>query len=291
MQSILIIGFGIMGRVSGALLKEKGFNVRAFDAYPQALEKARDMGIEPVASLSEGAAACDLAILFLPGPEQIEACVTGADGLLAGAKTGFIIIDMATSSPQCTEKVAAVAAAGGVGYIDAPVLGRPSKVGQWALPVGGEIAHLEKVRPALEVLASNIMHLGPSGSGHKVKLLNQMMFGAINAMTAEMMAVAEKVGVDPGLLYETITSSKAGTVSNLFLELGARVRDNDYADPTFSVDMLAKDVRLGLEMAKANGASPILGRVVDFINESARGKGQGSLDTACMWQSVRGFWK
>ena len=95
-----------------------------------------------------------------------------------------------------------------------------------------------------------------------MKLLNQMMFGAINAMTAEMAAIADRLGLPPRQLCEIITASKAGTVSNLFVELGQRIADNRYDDPTFSIDLLEKDIRLGLEMATAAGAVPRLGAVV-----------------------------
>jgi 3-hydroxyisobutyrate dehydrogenase-like beta-hydroxyacid dehydrogenase len=109
-------------------------------------------------------------------------------------------------------------------------------------------------------------------------------------MTAEMMAIADKVGVAPKLLYETITSSQAGTVSNLFKELGARIAADDYDNPTFSVDLLIKDVRLAVEMAKAHGAPPLLARTVEFLNEAARAQGLGSADTAVMWKCYRRFW-
>jgi 3-hydroxyisobutyrate dehydrogenase-like beta-hydroxyacid dehydrogenase len=117
-----------------------------------------------------------------------------------------------------------------------------------------------------------------------------MMFSAINAMTAEMMAVAEKVGVPPKLLYETITSSQAGTVSNLFIELGKNIANEEYDEPTFSVDLLCKDVRLAIEMAKAHDAPPLLAGLIQFINETAQAQGLGAKDTAVMWKACRSFW-
>jgi len=290
-MKILIVGFGIMGQAAGKALLAAGHEIHAYDAYQGSQEMARQAGVSLAPTPAEGAMLCDACILFLPGPVQIETCVTGADGLLEGARPGFIIVDMCTSDPECTLRMAEAAERKKVDYLDAPVLGRPASIGQWTLPVGGDSAALERARPFLSALARNILHLGASGTGHKIKLLNQMMFGAINAMTAEMMAVADKVGVSPALLYETITASQAGTVSNLFKELGARIRDDSYEDPTFSVDNLAKDVRLGLSMAQQNGASPVLGRSVDFLNEAARAQGHGRLDTACMWKAVRHFWE
>lgn len=290
-MKILVVGFGVMGQVTGKALLENGHDLQVFDSWPGSQDAARELGASVCATPAQGAKECDACILFLPGPAQITACVIGEGGVLEMARPGFIIVDMCTSEPGNTVRMAGVAAEKKVDYLDAPVLGRPASVGRWCLPVGGCETALERIRPVLSLLAQDIRHIGPSGSGHKIKLLNQMMFGAINAMTAEMMAVADNVGVSPALLYETITASQAGTVSNLFKELGARVRDDVYDDPTFSVDNLAKDVRLGLAMAQESGAAPILGRTVDFLNEAARAQGQGRLDTACMWKVVKRFWE
>jgi 3-hydroxyisobutyrate dehydrogenase-like beta-hydroxyacid dehydrogenase len=97
------------------------------------------------------------------------------------------------------------------------------------------------------------------------------------------------MGIAPKLLYETITASQAGTVSNLFKELGARIAEDDYNNPTFSVNLLIKDVSLAVGMARQSGALPILGQTVEFINGLARTQGQGELDTAAMWKSMRGL--
>jgi len=107
----------------------------------------------------------------------------------------LVIVDMSTVDPGVTRRMSETALQKGVGYLDAPVLGRPAAVGNWALPVGGRAHDLDQCRPILELVAAKIFHIGESGSGNKVKLLNQLMFGAINAMTAEMMAVAEKIGI------------------------------------------------------------------------------------------------
>ena len=132
--------------------------------------------------------------------------------------------------------------------------------------------------------------MGPSGTGNKIKLLNQLMFGAINAITAEMMAIAEKVGIPPKLLYETITASQASTVSNLFKELGKHIVADDYDDPAFTVDLLNKDIRLAVQMAKAHNAPPLLSRTVEHINEMARAQGFGNKDTSVMWKCFHAMW-
>jgi 3-hydroxyisobutyrate dehydrogenase/2-hydroxy-3-oxopropionate reductase len=280
-----------MGRAVAGKLMECGIPVRAYDVAASCVEQARAQGVIICDSLAQLAESVDWVILLLPGPAEIAVSVVGPGGLASTLSKGSVIIDMSTSSPANTVAMEAAAGENGIGYLDAPVLGRPATVGNWSLPIGGDPKVLEKVRPLLELVAGNLIHIGPSGSGHKVKLLNNLMFGAINAMTAEMMAVAERVGIEPARLYDVITASQAATVSNLFKEAGRRVCDNRYDDPTFTVALLAKDVRLGLEMAEAAGAPIVVGRSIDFLNRAACAQGMGGADTAVMWRCVKNLWK
>ncbi len=290
MKPIGLLGTGTMGLAAGRKILDSGRPLLAFDVSAGAREKARSMGAGVAATPAEVGRQTDMIIMFLPGPREVEACVAGEGGLLQGSHAGMVIVDMSTVDPGVTQRMAERALQKGVGYLDAPVLGRPAAVGNWALPVGGRKEDLESCRPVLELVSAKIFHIGESGSGNKVKLLNQLMFGAINAMTAEMMAIAEKLGIAPKLLFETISSSQAATVSNLFKELGARIAAENYENPTFTVNLLIKDVRLAVEMAKAGDAPPLLGRSVELINEIARAQGLGDRDTSIMWKSIRKIW-
>lgn len=285
-----LIGAGVMGLTAGRRLLEGGRPVLVYDSSSRACERARQAGAEVASSLAEVAGLCQVILMFLPGPEQVSACVAGKEGLLVSCRAGSVLVDMSTVDPKTSVRMAQLAGERGVGYLDAPVLGRPASVGRWALPVGGAKEDLERCMPVLARLAATVIHVGGSGSGNKIKLLNQMMFGAINAMTAEMMAVSERVGIAPRFLFHTITSSQAGTVSNLFVELGKKISAEDYEEPTFSVDLLCKDVRLALEMARETGAPPILTRTIQFINEVAQAQGLGDKDTSIMWKVFGKIW-
>ena len=290
MKPIGLLGAGTMGLAAGRKILEAGRSLLVFDVSAGAQGKARSMGARVAATPAEIARQADRVIMFLPGPKEVEVCVAGEDGLLQASHSGLVIVDMSTVDPGITCRMAELALKKGVGYLDAPVLGRPASIGNWALPVGGRKDDLEQCRPILELLAAKIFHIGDSGSGNKVKLLNQLMFGAINAMTAEMMAIAEKIGIPPKVVFETISSSQAATVSNLFKELGGRIAAENYENPTFTVNLLIKDVRLAVEMAKAGDAPPLLGRTVELINEIARAQGFGDNDTSIMWKSVQKVW-
>ncbi len=291
MTNVGIVGAGVMGRRAAESLSGAGHPVFVYDVVPAAAQALSERaGVTALADAPAVALQADIILLYLPGPHEVALSVAGRNGLLETARAGAVIVDQSTVDPATSQQMADLAEGKSVGYLDAPVLGRPGMVGKWALPVGGRAADLEKCRPVLNLLAAHIFHIGPSGAGNRVKLLNQLMFGAINAMTAEMMAIAEKVGVAPKLLYETITASNAGTVSNLFKELGARIAADDYQNPTFSVDLLLKDVHLAVAMAERHGAPPMVARAVEFLNEAASAQGLGKLDTSVMWQCYRRFW-
>lgn len=291
MDTVGIIGVGVMGLTVAGKILEAGHSLVVYDVMAQSKDKAQKLGAMVVDTPAEVAKLTNIILLFLPGPKEVTICVKAPDGLLSAAHQNMVIVDMSTIDPGTTQQMAMLAQKRDVGYLDAPVLGRPATVGQWALPVGGKKEDLELCMPIFELFAAKVFHIGDCGSGNKIKLLNQLMFGAINAMTAEMMAIAEKIGISPGLLYETITASQAGTVSNLFKELGTRIVAENYSDPTFTVDLLFKDVHLAVEMARENGAPPLLGRTIEFINEMAQAQGFGRNETAIMWKCFQKIWE
>lgn len=285
MTRVGIIGFGIMGQAAGEKLLAAGHGLSVTDPSPNTPEKAKAIGAEFAGSITELADRSEVVLLFLPGPEQIRSVVSGARGLLVQKGQMQVIVDHSTADPETAQDMADLAQVQEVGWIDAPVLGRPSAAGSWALPCGATSSALEIARPVLETYARAVFDMGGPGQGHAVKLLNQMMFGAINAMTAEMMATSEKLGLAPSRLYEIITSSQAGTVSNLFKELGQRIQRDDYDNPTFSVKLLEKDIRLGLQMARKADIKPKLGTIVARMNEDAIEQGYGDQDTSVLWKA------
>lgn len=280
-MNIGIIGLGAMGfPMTGALLAA-GHRVTAFDVSETALGRAVAAGAEIAASPAAIGAAVDVALLSLPKPEHVEAVVAGENGLLGDPTDGLVIVDTSTVDPETTRRMAAFAAERGVGYLDAPVLGRPDACGRWTLPVGGDPASLERIRPALDVLAQRVVPVGPSGAGNAIKLLNNLMFGAINAVTAEAVAACAAVGVSPATFYEAVAGSEAATVSPLFRQVGRKMVEADY-EPIFTVDLMRKDVALAVAMLAAGGIEPRIGEAVLAQIEEAQAAGLGHEDTSAV---------
>ena len=130
-------------------------------------------------------------------------------------------------------------------------------------------------------LARKVIHVGPLGAGNTLKLLNALMFSAINAMTAEMMAISVKAGLSPKVLFETMAESQAATVSGLFKEVGSKIVARDFT-PIFPIDLLCKDNRLAIAMARACDAPPVLANTVQVLNELAGARGLGAEDTSAL---------
>lgn len=275
-----VVGLGTMGSEMVRALLGASHEVIVHDVSKETVERVVEAGARETGSSAEVGAASRVVLLSLPMPEHVVEVVAGEYGLLSSPAEGLVVVDTSTVDPDTTRRMAAEAAKAGVGYLDAPVLGRPDACGRWTMPVGGDAGTLERVRPALEALGG-IAHVGGSGSGNATKLLNNLMFGAINAVTAEVFAAAERVGVSPERFYETVAASDAATVSNLFRALGPKILERDFS-PTFAMSLLDKDNRLAVEMMERAGAPVMVGDMVKSLNGLALAAGHSGEDTSAL---------
>lgn len=281
-----VVGAGTIGSAIIERLLPDG-PVLVWDPSPAARDRAVASGATAAPRLTDLVTA-PIVLLALPGPDEVRAVVTE---LLAGLGDAVdqlrVVVDLSTVDPATTRDLAEQASELGVGYLDAPILGRPHRCGRWTLPVGGRAEILALAQPVLARLASRIVPVGESGQGNVVKLLNNLMFGAINAITVETMAAAQRLGLDPGVYARTLAESGAASVSGLFTELAPKIISGDVS-PTFSIDLLAKDNRLALAMIEPTGLRLELAETVVALNQAAQAAGLGALDTSAMIQTVRG---
>lgn len=289
-EEIGVVGCGRMGKCMIQGLLDSGYSVTGYDKFPAAAESAAAMGASTAATPAELAKRCTVILMSLPGPIQLTEVISGQDGLMDTLTSDHVVIDTSTVSPSTSRANAAVVAQVGAAYLDCPVLGRPSAAGKWLLPTGGPKEALEKVMPVLKTFAANAVHVGDSGSGNALKLLNQMMFTCINAISSEVMAICDHVGIDKAVFYDTVASSSAGTVSGLFKEVGRCIVDEAYETPAFTVDLLIKDTRLALEMAKESKAPSVIAGTVQMYNEIATANGLGGEDTAALYKVFSGHY-
>lgn len=283
-QNVGLIGVGTMGRRILQKLMEAGYIVTACDPFPDAAEYAASVGAFVVKTPQELAQECSLILMSLPGPIQIEQVIFGQNGMDGMLTSDHVVIDTSTVDPTTSRDIASRLQEKGTAYLDCPVLGRPEAVGKWILPTGGDPIVLDYVKPVLLTFAANAVSVGDHGAGNAIKLLNQMMFSAINAVSAEVMVIADKVGVSKEMFYQTISNSSAATVSGLFRDVGKNIVAGDFDHPTFTVDLLIKDTNLALQMAKDAKAPSVITGTVQLYNEIASANGLGKEDTSALYK-------
>ena len=278
-----LVGLGTMGGRIAAQLAAGGEDLVVWDAEPDLVDGVYAESPETITaadSPSAVAISADVVLLSLPAPPEVAQVVTGDAGLLA-VEAPRAICDLSTVDPDTTRALAARAGEAGAAYLDAPVLGRPPGCGSWTLPVGGSAQAVETVRPVLSHLANRIVHVGDVGSGNALKLVNNLMLGAINGITVECLTMADRAGLDPQVLYDTIAESGAASVSNLFLEIGPKITAGD-TSPQFTLDLLAKDNELALAMGRSVEMPLVVGGAVQTLNQLGRDRGLGGLDTSAL---------
>lgn len=283
-ETVGLIGCGRMGCCMLESIVKGGYRVVVHDKFPAAMQRAADMGAESADTPKELAGRSDVVLISLPGPVQLEEVLFGPCGLKEGLTDRHVVIDTSTVDPQTTRHNIRKLEETGAAFLDCPILGRPSAVGRWMLPAGGDPEALEWVKPVLQTFAVDAIPVGGHGAGNALKLLNQMMFSCINAISSEVMAICDHVGIDKNVFYNTVASSSAATVSGLFCEVGRCIINDEFDTPSFTLDLLIKDTRLALQMAKEANAPSIVAGTAQMFNELASANGLGPLDTAALYK-------
>jgi len=274
------VGLGRMGLPMARNLARAGYRVHVHDVAREAIERARAVdGLVTHASPREVVAASTVAFTALPNDAIVRETYLGSAGLLAGGRAGLVTCDCSTVSPGVTLEIHRAAAARGIHHLDTPMLGSSPQAesGEIFFMVGGDAGHMPMVQPLLDVMGRLTMHVGPPGTGNRIKLLHNAL-GAVNAVAvAESLALCDAVGVDPRTYYQVVKSGGGMAYSTYFDRRVMRVVEGNY-DPTFTLDLMLKDVTLASEMAGDLLAKlPILRETLAAYAEGQR-RGVGSED-------------
>ena len=247
------IGLGHMGKHMAAAVLRAGYELTIHDIRPEAAEDPLLAGARWADTPRATAAASDVLITSLPGPEQVDAVVLGPDGVLSGLRPGTFYIDMSTSTPGEMRKIADAAAERSVQTVDAPVAGgmRGARNATLTIMAGGTEEAYQACLPVLRAMGEKIFLVGGVGAGHVAKLVNNMMT-IINGLTAmEAMVVGAKAGLDVERLLEVV---EAGTGSSFSLNVLRYVIFRGNFDPAkFALSLAAKDLRIAVEYAEELG--------------------------------------
>ena len=261
-KKIGFVGLGAMGRGLAGNLLRKGFDVTVWDLAPAAVDALVAKGAKRAANVAELARAVDVVCTMVPDAPDVKRVALGEDGIIAGAHPGLIYVDFSTVDPTTSRAVGAALAEKGIRMLDSPVgRGVPeAEAGTVTFMVGGDAATLEEVRPILEAMSSEIMHIGDLGAGTTIKLVNNYLAAGMVAIIAE----AISFGIKSGVTLEQIIalSDKTGT-SNKVLNtvLPRKVFKADYT-PGFASRLAAKDHRLAMSLARDLDIDLPVGKVI-----------------------------
>ena len=256
-ETIGFIGLGIMGRGMSHNLLKAGFDVRVWNRTRARMDALVDAGATAGESPADVAAHCDIIITCVSDTADVEAVIMGENGVIHGAKEGALVIDHSTISPQATKEMAAALAANGVHMLDAPISGGSEGAanGTLSIMVGGDEAQFNRAMPAFEAMGKTITHVGDSGAGQMVKLVNQILVVTTMLGVSEALMFAQAGGLD---LEKVLTAVSGGAAGSWMLSnRGPQVIKRDWR-PGFSIDLQQKDIRLVLEAADQLG-TPMLG--------------------------------
>ncbi len=260
------IGVGLMGHGMAKNILLNGYPTTIMgNRNRQPVDDLVSKGATEATSPKAMAESCDVVHLCVTSSIQVEDLCRRADGLLAGAHDGLIVIDCSTADPTSTLALAEEFKAKGATMIDAPLGMTPkeAETGELNTFVGSDDATLEKVRPILETWAKNITHMGPVSTGHKAKLINNFLALGYNALYAEAYTACRKGGVDLQKFRELITGG--GINSGMFQRMSNYIIDGDPNAHLFSLNNCLKDIKYFSQLADdANMAAPMTGAAKSY---------------------------
>lgn len=278
MKTIGMIGIGMMGHGIASNLVKHGHTLSVLaHAGNQPIDDLVQQGVKTFTTPKDLAAHSDVVILCVTGTPQVEAVLMGEDGVLQGLRPNTIVIDCSTAMPASTEKIAqAVVAQGGL-FMDAPMTRTPKEAaeGRLNLLVGADPALFEICQPILACFAENIVHVGPVGSGHRMKLLhNYVSLGSV-ALLAEAAACAQVGGVNAQTFVEVLTMG--GGWGAALERLKPFLLNRDNTGLRFTVANALKDLTYYNDMAQHMHAEHAVAAAIQSTLKAAYDDGQGGL--------------
>ncbi|MGV1795143.1 NAD(P)-dependent oxidoreductase [Rhizobium sp. A37_96] len=274
---VAFVGLGAMGLPMAGHLVAAGFNVTGFDVSDDARQRFNLAGGNACAEIAAAFWNADIVVTMLPTGKIVR------DALLAGEnwrslKNGALVIDMSSSAPADTRRLAADLATRGVRLVDAPVSGGTKRAmsGTLAIMVGGNATDIEEAEPLLAAMGEKIFKTGPVGSGHAMKAINNYVSGAGVVATMEGVLLGEKFGLAPDVIVDILNAS-SGRNNASEIKMKQFVLSETF-NSGFALGLMAKDIRIASDLALELGMDlKSLSSIVDVWERAAKALG-GSAD-------------
>ena len=284
MKKIGFIGLGNMGEPMAANLVKAGFDVIGFDLIEEAKKKAERNGIQIAEDAVSASENVDVLISMLPASKHVESLYLGEDGLLSKLDKTVLIIDCSTIAPDSAIKVANQAKDLDLSMVDAPVSGGVVGAQESTLTfiVGGAENNVERARPLLEKMGSNIFHAGSNGAGQVAKVCNNMLLAIHMCGTAEAIALGVNNGLDASILSEIMRKSSGGNwsleVYNPYPGVMATAPASRNYEGGFLNKLMAKDLGLAKEASESTNSETPMGNLARKLYQDLINQGYENLD-------------
>jgi 3-hydroxyisobutyrate dehydrogenase len=283
---VALIGLGLMGSGMAGRLLDAGYPLTIYNRTPAKAQPFADRGAKLAKSPAEAASGADVIVSMVSDDDGSREVWLGEDGALASAGNGAVLVESSTLTPGWIAELAEAARKKGLELIDAPVTGsKPQAIaGQLLFLAGGSEAALRKASPVLQAMGRGIVHLGPTGSGARMKLINNFMSAVQAASLAEAFGLIERSGLDAKQALSILTEGAPG--SPMVKTVSARMMAREY-EPNFSARLMAKDLRYVLSLAKEQSQDvPVASAALrDF--EAAVASGDGDRDLSVVVEQFR----
>lgn len=281
-EKVGFIGLGIMGGPMARNLMEAGQDLVLYNRTRGKVERlAAEDRAEIAESPREVAERSGVTITMLPGPSEVEAIVSGKDGLLEGAGEGSLLVDMSTSSPALARKMARAAKERGIRMLDAPVSGADvgAKEGTLSIMVGGEEVDFSRAKPLFQAMGKIVVHVGESGAGQVVKAANQIVVALTLEAVSEALALGSRAGVEPGKILDVLSG---GLAANKVMKVKRKkFLEHDF-EPGGKVESHYKDLGIALAAGREYGVPLPATAIVDQMFGALVARGRGGWDHSAL---------
>lgn len=275
------IGLGNMGGEMARHLLAAGHTLGAYARGERSRARASRLGLSPLATPAEVARASEVVFTMVTAGSDVESVALGPEGIVHGAATDMILVDMSTISPTIARDVAQRLGECGIAMLDAPVSGgvAGAKAASLTFFVGGEKTIFERARPLLECMGPTIFHMGPLGTGQVTKLANQIAQLACLQGAAEALLFAREQGADAAEVREAVMAGLGA--SRMLDALGKKMVERDFAAGIVAA-LHHKDIGVALDIAHEAGLPmPVTAQVMQQLN-ALMGSGLGQQDTSSL---------
>ncbi|MGH9408725.1 MAG: NAD(P)-dependent oxidoreductase [Vicinamibacterales bacterium] len=286
MDSAAFLGLGVMGSGMASRLIDAGWSISLWNRRRERASALVAKGARLATSPQDAAASAAVVISMVADDEASRAIWLGDEGALAGAKPGTILIESSTLSPRWIEELAAAAAKGGCDLLDAPVTGSKTQAasGQLLFLVGGDARAFDRARKAFDAMGRDALHLGPTGSGATLKLINNFMCAVQSVALAEAIAMIELSGLDVARALAMLMDGAPG--SPLCKAVAPRMNGRDYS-VNFALALMRKDVAYAMAEADRAGVSLRTAAAARERFDAAIAEGWGDKDFAAVVEPLR----